>query len=126
MVMNFDDMGVPEGYKTVKAARARFRTKNDINVLISCQVDDDQDTLDAYPSSIENFSADVWDTGTWDNAVWDGGAGPAYSYTTEWVSINRSGFSHAMTMQQTFGIAATPFSELVSIAVLVEYGSAVN
>jgi hypothetical protein len=65
---------------------------------------------------------DVWDQGQWDQAKWDQ---PATLFSpvvrnTGWVSVGKTGFSHAPVMQITVAQQATPNVELISIGATYE------
>jgi len=64
---------------------------------------------------------DVWDQGEWDDAQWDQPslARPA-NRNTLWVSIGKTGFSHAPIVQVTVAQQARPEVELVAIAATFE------
>lgn len=60
---------------------------------------------------------EVWDQGLWDQMRWDQPAAPPVpARTTMWVSIGKTGFSHAPVCQVTVGQQARPNVELVSIS----------
>lgn len=60
--------------------------------------------------------ADVWDQGLWDQALWDQ---PSLSVppirNTLWVSIGKTGYTHAPVVQVTVAQQAKPDVELISI-----------
>ena len=61
-------------------------------------------------------TADVWDQGKWDAAKWDQSSlvvPPVRN--TRWVSIGRTGYSHAPVVQVTVGQHAKPEVELIAI-----------
>jgi len=64
---------------------------------------------------------DLWDQGLWDTALWDAGtpSTPAVR-NTGWVSIGRTGFSHAPIVQVTVAQQAKPEVDLISIAATFE------
>lgn len=113
-VGHMDHLGQIGRYKTVKQARAIFRTANPVNVSVDVSVD--YSTYSPiYPSAAPaSASPGVWDVGLWDVALWDAGA----SYTTaqtRWRSIGKSGFSHAPVVLITSGQEAAPSAELVTV-----------
>ena len=60
--------------------------------------------------------ADVWDQGLWDQAKWDQPAPAAPPIrNTRWVSIGRTGYTHAPIVQVHIGQIGKPNVELVSI-----------
>jgi hypothetical protein len=122
-VMNFDDLNQPEATKTILQARANFVALNDVNAKLSVTTDYGI-TLPSFPGSIAEFdAADVWDTGLWDTAIWSSTINDnAYPETTMWQSIGCTGYSHALQIQQSFGIVPAHYSELISIACTVEGG----
>lgn len=123
-VLNFDDLGVPEATKTLRMARANFTASNDVKARISASKDYSV-KLPSAPSSISAPTTSVWDTGLWDSAVWSAALEDAEPYTTMWKSIGRTGYSHALQVQQTFGIASLHFSELQTITCVFEVGGVV-
>jgi hypothetical protein len=64
---------------------------------------------------------DVWDQGLWDQAKWDQPSAARASFrNTLWVSIGKSGFSHAPIVQVTVAQSATPNVELIAIGATFE------
>jgi hypothetical protein len=105
-------------------ARANFTASNDVKARISASKDYSV-KLPSAPSSISAPTTSVWDTGLWDSAVWSAALEDAEPYTTMWKSIGRTGYSHALQVQQTFGIASLHFSELQTITCVFEVGGVV-
>jgi hypothetical protein len=65
--------------------------------------------------------ADVWDEGLWDDALWDAPSlGRASMRNTMWVSIGKTGFSHAPIVQITVAQEAKPNVELIAIGTIFE------
>ena len=61
---------------------------------------------------------DVWDQGLWDQALWDQPAPTTVPIrNTRWVSIGRTGYTHAPVVQVYVGQQARPDVELVAIDV---------
>lgn len=120
---NHEGMGAPGMQKTVGQARAIFKAGHDINPLVSAQVNYVETTSSA-PSSIEDFSASLWDAGLWDQAVWDSGLGVA-SVESNWRSVGRTGYAVAPEVQMTFGITANPSVELIAVDVTYYPGAMV-
>lgn len=59
---------------------------------------------------------DVWDQGLWDAALWDQpSVGRPAIRNTMWVSIGKTGFSHAPILQATIAQQATPNVEVIAI-----------
>ena len=64
---------------------------------------------------------DLWDQGLWDAALWDAGTpSTPVVRNTGWVSIGRTGFSHAPIVQVTVAQQAKPEVDLISIAATFE------
>lgn len=124
LALPFDHFGKPGQYKTVKQARATFRGSSNFTPQMSCSVNYAQ-SFPSPPSSVANYAQDTWDSGLWDTAVWDATLSESVT-TTRWVSVVGAGFVHAIQVQATFGITATPNNELAVIDVLYEQGSMVN
>jgi hypothetical protein len=79
-------------------------------------------TIPPPPSAgIDPGLEDVWDQGLWDVALWDqpSVARPPVR-NTMWVSVGKTGFSHAPTVQITVAQQATPNVELIAIAATFE------
>jgi len=69
-------------------------------------------------AGIDSGVSDLWDQGLWDDAKWDqeATAGTAPSIrNTGWVSVGRTGYSHAPILQVMVAQGARPVVELVSI-----------
>ena len=64
---------------------------------------------------------DLWDQGLWDVALWDAGTPlPPVVRNTLWVSVGKTGYSHAPIVQVTVAQTAVPEVELISIAATFE------
>ena len=66
---------------------------------------------------------DVWDVRKWDIAKWD--IGGAVTTNSLWTSVGKTGHVVAPEVQLTFGYAAVPVVELVSIDVEFHVGARV-
>jgi hypothetical protein len=114
-----DHLGSIGQTKTLRQARAVFRTKTDFNPLLSVSVDYEI-SLPAYPSAaVISGSPGEWDVGLWDVALWDTGL-EYYTSTTRWVSIGVTGYAHHPQLQIVSGSAAMPSAELVMFDTLFE------
>lgn len=114
-----DHLGSVGQTKTVRQARAVFRTKADFNPLLSVSVDY-QVSLPTYPSAaVISGSSGEWDVGLWDVALWDTGL-EYYTVTTMWVSVGATGYAHHPQLQIVSGSAAMPSAELVMFDTLYE------
>lgn len=113
LALPFDHLGARGQYKTIKQARATFRASTNFLPRMSCSVDYAQ-SFPAPPSSVGEYSTDGWDVGVWDTAVWDATSTERIT-STRWVSVVGAGFAHALQLQATFGITATPDAELSAI-----------
>lgn len=120
-VGQFDHLGQVGRFKTVKQARAVFRTRHEFNPQLSVAVDYTVD-LPAYPSAASvSGSPGEWDVGLWDVALWDAGLN-YYTVRTRWTSVGKSGEAHAPILQITSGGSTPPAAELVIFEVLYEAG----
>jgi hypothetical protein len=125
MVLNFDHFEAPNLEKTVTQARALFRTGNPVLPKLSASINY-AINLPSAPASVAEFTTgDVWDSAIWDTSVWDSGLLVTGTVNTRWQSIGRSGYSHAIQLQATFGTTAEPNTELISIDVAYEPGAMV-
>ncbi|MBX5206689.1 hypothetical protein [Rhizobium sp. NZLR11] len=115
-----DHLDSPGLTKTVHQARAVFKSNVPFLPKISASTDYQID-LPTPPSSVTNFTVDVWDSGLWDVAKWD--AGSISQTSTQWVSIGKTGFSVSPQVQITCGVTPTPTTELVTFDMLFENGS---
>jgi hypothetical protein len=114
-----DHLGSVGQTKTVRQARAVFRTRTAFNPLLSVSVDY-QIALPAYPSAaVISASPGEWDIGLWDVALWDTGL-EYYTVTTRWVSIGTTGYAHHPQLQIVSGTDAMPSAELVVFDTLFE------
>jgi len=68
--------------------------------------------------------ADTWDNALWDVARWDASQN-FYIASTKWVTIGKTGYAHAPTLQVTNGNGASPTAELVIMEVTYEPGALV-
>ena len=118
-VGSWDHLGQPGATKTVLAARSTFVRSTEMAPKISMSTNY-QVNLPAPPSSIDNFTADVWDTAIWDTAVWD--ASGNLETQTKWVSIGKTGFVHAPQVQVTSGTTIKPDLKFVAFDVTFETG----
>jgi hypothetical protein len=122
-VGHMDHLGAVGAYKTVTQVRAIFRTFGAFNPLLSVTTDYTV-ALPPYPSAFTPEATSLWDVGLWDQAKWDAGV-TAYTETTKWVSIGRSGFAHAPVILLTSGATAAPSAELVAFDTLYNPGGLV-
>lgn len=121
---HFDHLGAIGYNKTVLQAIALFRTFSDFEPKLSVSTDYIID-LPTPPNAVATVgSAGIWDVGLWDDALWD--AGQTYiQFSTGWVSIGKSGSSHAPQIQVVSGSTASPSAELIVMQVTYETGGLV-
>lgn len=116
-----EHLGSVGRYKTVMQARAQFRVTYPIAPQLSVSTNYEIQ-LPAPPNvGPEPEGAGVWDGAIWDVSTWDSGA----EFTTQrvgWVSIGRSGDSHALQVQVTSGQTPTPMAELILVEVTYNPG----
>lgn len=113
------------GYvKTVRQARATFRTQNDFTPKLSVSTDYVIDLPTPPNAATPSGDSGLWDVGLWDVALWDAGSA-FYTVSTGWVSIGKTGYSHAAQLQITNGAPAAPTAELVLMELTYEKGGLV-
>lgn len=123
-IWHADHLKAPGYVKTVRQARATFRTRNDFTPRLSLSTDYVID-LPAPPSAANpSGSSGEWDVGLWDVALWDAGS-EYYTVSTMWVSIGKTGYSHAAQLQITNGAPAAPTAELILMELTYERGALV-
>lgn len=123
-VGHMDHLGQVGQYKTVRQARAIFRTQADITPRLDVVTNYDDYSPNFPSAGAEPEGLSVWDSALWDDGLWDAGA--AYvNYQTGWVSIGRSGFAHAPVLLLTSGSTVSPGAELVMVEVTHEPGEVV-
>jgi hypothetical protein len=122
-VLSFDP--IQGDYKTVKQARALFRTANEIEPRLSVSSDYVVSLPTAPNVAAISGSPGVWDVGLWDDALWD--VGDQYiTYNTRWVSIGQSAdFAFAPQVQISSGQAVASIVELVELTLTYESGGLV-
>jgi len=120
-VFGWSDMGKPGFQKTVISAISRWIIAAPINPLISVSVNF-AILLPSPPNAQPDITAPgQWDVGLWDVSKWDTGA-TLYAYNSGWVSVNQSGFAHAVQVQMSMGGTVTPNAKLLQVSALVESG----
>ena len=124
MVGAWDHLGAVGSAKTVKQARAIFRTSTDFNPKISMSKDYTVSLPAAPSTAIGVDSPGIWDSGTWDTSKFDAGLS-YYTVNTRWVSIGQSGFAVAPQIQVTNGDTVPPTAELVVFEVTYTLGGLV-
>jgi len=109
-----DHLGHVGQHKTVKQARAVFRTRAAIQPKIDVVTNYD-DYVPLFPSAAPvEEGLGLWDSALWDEASWD--IGPNYAgYKTGWVSVGASGYAHAPVLLVTSGSTIAPAAELVTV-----------
>lgn len=117
-----ESMGSASAKKTVLQMRAMFQTGSPIAPYISAQPDF-QEVIASPPSSVANYTTDVWDIGLWDVAVWD--ATTSISNSASWTAGGITGGTIAPELQLSFGVDPTPAVELVSIDATYSVGAVV-
>ena len=118
-----ESMGMAGAQKTITQARALFQASTPILPKISAQTDFKQETS-GIPASPVSLDVDVWDVGLWDAAKWD--IGGTIMNHSRWSAVGRTGYAIAPEAQLTFGYAAVPVVELVSIDVEYHLGAMVT
>jgi hypothetical protein len=111
-------------YKTIRQARAIFRTRAPIIPRVAAAVDYETG-LPAFPDAPPtDGSPGTWDVGLWDLARWDIGAA-LYTARTMWVSVGKSGYAHAPILLMSSGAQISADAELVVFEVTFEPGAIV-
>lgn len=120
-VFGWTSIGAPGYQKTMESMIARWLVTAPINPLVSCSVD--YSILLPSPPNVqpEITAPGVWDVGLWDVSKWDTGSNK-YAYSTGWVSVNQSGFAHAVQVQMAFGGLVVPNVTLLSVAAILQVG----
>lgn len=119
-----DHLGSVGQLKTIRQARAIFRTKNEFTPQISVSTDYVISLPTPPDAAASSGASGVWDVGVWDEARWDTGSN-YYTVTTRWISIGTTGFVHAPQVQVTSGSVAAPSAELITFEVTYEPGGTV-
>lgn len=122
LINHFDALGADGAYKSVQQIRASFIADRAFNPFLSASTDYEQQVTTS-PSSIEEFTADVWDVGLWDVMLWD--ASGAQIPISKWDSVGRSGFSIAWQVQVTSATTLALMAELISVDLTYEVGDLV-
>jgi hypothetical protein len=121
---SWDHLGQIGTIKTVKQARATFRTANNFLPQLSGSVGYSV-TFPSAPDAVNVEAADsLWDIGLWDVAVWDTSV-DFRTQTTRWVSIGKTGNEFSFQVQVTNGGENTPTAELAVFDLTFEYGGLV-
>lgn len=120
-VGQFDHMKAMGAEKTVMQARATFRAASPFNYKLSVSTNY-QISLPSAPASADDYSVAEWDAAVWDTDVWDSSTNET-SVSTRWVSIGRTGFVAAPTLQITCGVTPFPRVELVEITMTANIGA---
>lgn len=122
---NWDDFGAPGKLKTIHQARATFLAQGDINPRLSFSTDYTI-KLPGYPDPAPSLAAaSKWDEAVWDRDVWDGGGQPKATVSTRWISIGKTGYSHATQFQMTSDSDFVAEREIVEVTVTYEVGALV-
>lgn len=119
----FEHIDAPGGQKTVLQAKALFRAATPINPKVSV-LTNYSEILPTAPSSPDDYTADIWDSGLWDVALWD--AGTSYDIFGSWQSIGATGTTIAPAIQMTFGVTPTPDAEFTSVLMQYTVGAPVG
>lgn len=122
IINHFDHLDSPGTYKSVKQARANFIADRDFNPLMSASVNYTEQ-IPSPPSSINQFTADLWDVALWDEGLWD--AQGSQLPIQRWNSVGRSGFSVAWQIQVTSGTDLQLNVDLLSVDLTFETGDLV-
>jgi len=110
--------------KTVRQARATFRTRNTFIPKLSVSTNYVIELPTPPNAGAPSDSPGEWDVGLWDVALWDTGAA-YYTVSTMWVSIGKTGYTHAAQLQVTNGATAAPSAELILMELTYERGALV-
>jgi hypothetical protein len=122
-VGQYENLGAFGILKTIRQMRASFLSGSLINPQLTALTDYGED-LPSPTSSAGETTTDVWDVGKWDEAEWD--AGTTASYSSEWVSVGRTGNLIAPCVQLTFGTNSTPDVEIVAVEAQYHTGAQVT
>lgn len=124
VVWNWNPLDALGVYKTILQARATYVTSTELDPQISCSTDYAV-TLPSPPNApAVTVANSLWDVGKWDQALWDEG-GSKQRFSTDWVSIGQSGYSHAPQIQHACSGNVQTTGELVEITVTYELGDLV-
>ena len=124
VVYNWNSLDALGVYKTVMQARATYVTSTELAPQISCSTDYAL-SLPSPPNAPAVTAVDsVWDVGKWDQAKWDEGSNKQ-RYSTDWVSIGQSGYSHAPQIQHACSGNVQTTGELVEMTITFELGDLV-
>ncbi|MEZ5781815.1 MAG: hypothetical protein R3D70_09320 [Rhizobiaceae bacterium] len=124
LVFNWNPLDALGVYKTIMQARATYITSTEIDPQISCSTDYAIALPNPPNAPVVTAIDSVWDVGKWDQAVWDVGANKQ-KFSTDWVSIGQSGYSHALQIQHACSGNVQTTGELVEITVTYELGDLV-
>ncbi len=119
----FEHLGTPGAVKTLKKAKATFRSSHGYTFVVSASVDYTVD-WDGGSESTSDFATVEWDAGIWDSSQWD--TQRVYGVASEWQSIGVTGDTHAWQIEITWNVTPTPDTELVSITLVFEEGELVE
>lgn len=119
----FDHLDMPGVQKTALQARAVFKSSGTFNYRLSASVDY-VENLPSPPNSTPDTTASLWDVGLWDSAIWNDNSAAIVS--NKWVSIGRTGFSHAVQIQITCGTSQRPNIEMLALDLTYVPGAVVT
>lgn len=119
-----DHLGMIGQYKTVKQARVISKSNYTPQFRVGVTVDYSEVISSPPNASVIDVPTDLWDLGRWDQALWDNGLKPR-PYSTGWVSVGRSGYTHALALQLTSGQLLPPVAEVVIAECTYEVGGLV-
>ena len=122
LINHFDHMGSPGVHKAVRQVRASFIAERDFYPFLSAS-SDYVASVSGSPSSIGQFTADLWDVGLWDDALWDSSSNKMPM--SRWDSVGRSGFAIAWQVQIASGTDLALGVELISVDLTYETGDLV-
>jgi len=123
-VGSWDHMGAISAFKETKLARAIFLTRAEFNPKVSISTDYTVNLPTPPSAASPTGSPGEWDVGIWDLSEWDTGL-VAYTVTTKWVAIQKSGYVLAPQVQVVSGSTIAPNAELVMFDLVAEQGSVV-
>jgi hypothetical protein len=119
----FESMGSRGSVKHVLMARPTFTYSQDF-ISATSVATNYVVSFPPAPSSVPTSAlAEGWDVSKWNQSLWD--TGVSDKVRARWISIGRSGYAVAPTVQISCAVLPTPNAELVSIDVTYSNGGVV-